>query len=448
MAILNKNNLKDIKEVLTTNVYINDKCVDITIKCWLNYGVYEEYTVARVYDSYTMTYINGIEKEYKRRKAALNAILKAYNTINKMSDILNFKEVEIVEVKEETENNTIKEDKIIRIKIKLLDSKINRLLDKRYILRDNIIKQGIKFNDIDNDLIKELNSIDNILDRLEDKIDTLKEELREVNNKQYKEYLGALKEEYGNNKYKIIDNKRGSITYTNDLKDYLYNNNYTIKLILDNKEVFKQYINNKKELYGNSYIVLEFNKNDTINNAVKKEIYDLDTNKLLYKELHRDKRNINLIYSRNNIFNSTLLRINGKDPNTDILNKAIEVFKNDIEILEVLESHTPTKNVKKDNSNINKVNKLDIAIKDYSNIIDKFKDLKEVCSNLEYYNNLYKNKVREFYRKYKTNGKSFGNYLDNYRYLQWLLNNKDNIKDYKYKAPLKVVYTTKYRINI
>lgn len=497
MAILNKNNLKDIKEVLTTNVYINDKCVDITIKCWLNYGVYEEYTVARVYNDYTMTYINGVEKEYKRRKPALNAILKTYNTLEKMDNILNFKAAEIIENEEiveeieTTENNSedvkesytvgnicfnsyneayeyciasdfdpdtmiegvgitpaptnnnikIKEDKIIRLKIKSLDSKINRLLDKRYIVRDNIIKQGIKFNDRDNELIKQLNSIDNILDGLEEKIDTLKEELREVNNKHYKEYISALKEEYGNNKYKIIDNSNRSITYKNNLKDYLYNSNYTVKLILDNIELCKQGIGNSSiYLFKDSFTVLEFQNNDTINNIIKKEIYSLNTNQLLYKELNRDKRGIHLIYN-----NKGILNINGNSPTIDTLNKAIEVFKSDIEILEVLENYTPTKSVKMDNKSINK---LDMAIKDYSELINKFKDLKTICSNLEYYNNLYKNNIKSFYKKYKTNRINFSNYLENYKYLQWLLNNKDNIKDYKYKAPLKVVYTTKYRNNI
>ncbi|MEG2289672.1 MAG: hypothetical protein RSC24_06860, partial [Clostridium sp.] len=320
MANLNKTYLKDIKEVITTNTKFNDNSVEVTITCWLNYGIEETYTVARIYDKYAITYIAGIEKEYKRRKSAINAILRVYNTIAEFDRIMEFKAVKIEnsEEIEETKNNIIKEDikeyytvgnicfnnyseaydycnindfdpdlmiiknaegvgispasannifklsskKVINLKIKLLDNKIDRLLDKRFILKNEIKKNGIKFNNRDNELIKELNSYDSELDSLELKIDSLKEEYRVLNNKQYKEYVNALKEEYIDNKYKVIDNKNGSIMYTNNLKDYLYNKNYTIKLILDNKEVFKQYINNKNELYGNSLNIIKFKNND------------------------------------------------------------------------------------------------------------------------------------------------------------------------------------------
>lgn len=384
MAILNKDNIKDIKEVLTTNVHFNDKCIDITIKCWLNYGIYEEFTVARIYDQYAVTYINGKEKEYKRRKPALNAILKAYNTLDKIDDILSFKAIEIVEddINNKSLNDIIKEDikeyytvgnmyfnsyneaveycvksdfdpelmitkrgtnstlKNNRIKIKLLDNKINRLLDKRMDIRDEIIKQGIKFNDDDNALIKQLNELDKQMDSLEFKIDEIKEENKVIHSNIFKGNLNSLYKEYNNYKYKVIDNNKGFEIFTNNIKDYLYNNNYTIKLILDNKEVFKQgyKINaiGANWLDKDTFQVLSYKKNDTINTVEKVEAYS--NNILICKTVWRNRGNNFLSYVYTKGFRENIF-FNAKSITIDSIENAKRIFKNDKEVMEILNNY-------------------------------------------------------------------------------------------------------------
>lgn len=490
-SVLNKNDLNYIKEIIVTNTMINDKYIDINIKCWMTYGVYEEYRVARIFDSYIMTYINGVEKEYKRRRAALNAILKVYNTINQYNEILKFK-VNEPEIKEITNNiyneviksngsNINKEDNkkecfyisnlnfnsykeaydyciskdldpdlminrnglksildFNKIKIKLLDKKIDRLLYKRLELKESINKKGIKYNNINNSLIQQLNNLDNLMDNIEKKIDKIKYINKNIEYNNYKIYSKSLYKEYGDAKYRVIHNIDNTTMFTNNIEKYLYNKKYNIKFILEDREVYKQYIYNNKNGF---YKVYYYKNNDSNNIIEKKEIYSLKDNRLIYKQLRREKNNIRLLYSYLN--DNELLLINGKNISIYSLNKAMTIFKNDSDIINVLEKYIviePTKQPKTTTKE-----RIELTIKDYQETVNKFPKLKYICDNIKYYNILYKDNYNLFYRKYKTNKENFSNYLYNYRYLNKLLKTNKEIKEFTYKIPKKVIYTTCYR---
>ncbi|XZN14413.1 hypothetical protein ACSW9O_15205 (plasmid) [Clostridium perfringens] len=338
-------------------------------------------------------------------------------------------------------NGTLKTNKLHnnKVKIKLLDNKINRLVDRTFILKKEIDKQGIKYNDKNNILLQQLEKLNNNMDSIEMRIDELVNENRSITSNNFKLNLAALKEEYGDNKYKVINNITGSITYTNNLESYLYNKDYTIKIILDNTEICKQCISSKNGTFyfKDTYTLLTFKNNDTVNYIEKEEIYSIKDNKLIYKELHRDKRGITITCNNN------FININGKYPTHNTLNKAIELFKNDNDIIDILENYTVIEPVKQPKRTIK--DKIELMIKDYKEAINKLTGLKKVCDNLECYNNLYRGNLNAFYRKHKTNRENFNKYLDNYRYYNYLLKlNPGSKENIEYKAPLKVVYTKHY----
>ncbi|MBI6006841.1 hypothetical protein H8J86_12940, partial [Clostridium perfringens] len=329
IELLSKSWLKDINEIMSTGERINEYGdLEIYINCWMNFGVNMKFRVATIKDAYTLTYINGVKKEYKNRKCALNALLKAYNTVvdfrnfkNKNnienedieeiqeSELLETKEVEINEINDKQENNdkqniyytagnlsfekyedaynyciasdfdpdlmireikesvnngTLKANKLHtnNVKIKILDKQIVKLIDESIELKKEIDRQGIKYNDRDNILIQHLENLDNKMDSIEERINKLIKENKEIYTNNFKLNLAALKEAYGDNKYKVINNNTRSILYTNSLDNYLYNKDYIIKFILENREVFKQYIDTKKDgFYSNSYTIYTYKNN-------------------------------------------------------------------------------------------------------------------------------------------------------------------------------------------
>ena len=111
MLSLSKSDLWYIKEVgITESHFYNDR-VEIVLNYYNQYGFKDQRVIARIFNNYTLTYINGIHKEYKRRKAAINAIIKAYNSIDKMDKILAFKEIELIEKIDQDDNINIEEIK-------------------------------------------------------------------------------------------------------------------------------------------------------------------------------------------------------------------------------------------------------------------------------------------------------------------------------------------------
>lgn len=250
-------------------------------------------------------------------------------------------ELMIQEIKDSVSSSTLKVNKLHanKVKIKILDKQIDKLIDKFIKLKKEIDKQGIKHNDRDNILIQHLESLNNKMDNIDKRIDELIKENNLIYANNFKLNLAVLKEAYEDNKYKVVNKNTGSILYTNNLENYLYNKDYSIKFILENREVFKQYIETKKEgFYSNSYTIYNYKNKDTINIIEEKEIYCLDTDKLLLKEIHRSKNNINICYCKAASNKEPLLLINGKQPTHDTLNKARDVFKKDNEIIDILEN--------------------------------------------------------------------------------------------------------------
>lgn len=512
IELLSKSWLKDIDEIMSTGERINEYGdLEIYVNCWMKFGVNMKFRVATIKDDYTLTYINGVKKEYKNRKFALNALLKAYNTVvdfrnfkNKNnienediekiqeSELIETKEVEIneineindkqenndkqntyytagnlsfekyedaynyciasdfdpelmiKEIKESASNSTLKANKLHtnKVKIKILDKQIDKLIDESIELKKEIDKQNVKYNDRNNILIQHLENLDNKMNSIEERIDNLIKENKEIYANNFKLNLAALKEAYGDNKYKVINNNTGSILYTNNLENYLYNKDYSIKLILENREAFKQYIDTKKDsFYSNSYTIYTYKNKDSVNIIEEKEIYCLNTDKLLLKEIHRSKNNINICYCKTVLNKQELLTINGKQATHDTLNKAIEVFKKDNKIVDILDNYTIKDTVK----TVKRTSKDDIELmlKDYRVAINKFPKLRELCENLDSYLNLYKNNYKQLFRKFKTNIIEFTNYRVNYifykKLLQMDLNTKEQIN---YTIPLRVRYTT------
>lgn len=331
------------------------------------------------------------------------------------------------------------------VKIKLLDKKINRLLDKRFIIKSDIVKQGIKLNNRENNLIQDLNNIDNVINSLDSKIDTVKTNINTLRQLLYNINLFILKAEYRANKYKIIDNNTNDIIHSNSIDNIINNYNFTIKVLINNTEYFKQRINkNSSPSYlTDSLCIIDYNKNDTQEKIIK-EVYTDIKGDILYIQNTIKKSNIELCYTKNNVMNNYHMSINNISVNRckqDTYEKALNLFKNDTEIYNhILEErnvipYTQPKN--KDRKNM--------FIKIYIEAVNKFPLLKEIADNIDYYNNIYKDNIKSFYKKYNTNSKNWSNYLYNYKTLKRLLElNTDNIGG-EYKSPLDVVYTKKYR---
>lgn len=353
------------------------------------------------------------------------------------------------------------------IKIKLLDRKINRILDKRDIIKYQAEKKNIKLNDRNNILVNKLFEYDIIIDKIENRIDNIRKDIARLRNIQYKISVDSLILEYDNNKYKVINNIDNSILYSNDINNYINNKDYTIKVLINNTEYLKQYIDKSTENFIRIYLhdtlkVIEFKKNDTIP-VIEKE-YNLNSNNnIVFKVIEKKKGSIRFHYQYVCLNKKPLILINSidmfkynkTDNEIDTINKCIDVFKNDNEISKILYDYNEYIYLKGDN--IKKlvpickqaINiQLDYWINEYSSIINKFKDLKRVMQNLKYYNNIYKDRVIQFYKDFKTNSKYFANYMHNYSIFNKLLEFKgnNNISDgYKFKAPEKVVYTIHYR---
>lgn len=114
---LNKSNVKELSTINFVKTEILENEVIIYINA--TNSVYNDnlyYRVARIkrnvwedntisYDA--ISYINGIEKEYKNIKSMLNAIIKAYNEMDHSEDILNWSSVKKIEAEKVEE---IKED--------------------------------------------------------------------------------------------------------------------------------------------------------------------------------------------------------------------------------------------------------------------------------------------------------------------------------------------------
>lgn len=343
-------------------------------------------------------------------------------------------------------NDTYKNNKI---KIRLLDDKINRLLDVYINTRNEIDKQGIKYNDRTNKLIIELNRLDKEMNILENKIDKFKEKNKQLDSINYTKVVSKLKNEY-TSKYKVVNRETKETIYANNIEEYIYNAAYNIYMLIENREVVKQeYKNNNKYTSWLDKDVLKvfyYKNDDTINNIEKTETYY--NNILIAKEIDKTKRKVHFLYTyiKDNIENICNL-------NTDNYNNYIDVFKDDKEIIDILETYkVPFASEENEiKSNNTYIEVLEYYINEYKNTIDKFPELKRIAENLEYYKTKYKDRYKDLFRKYKTNKSNFSNYLHNYKTLMKLKSiDKYRCKDkiiteYSFQIPLPVVYTKHYK---
>ena len=92
ISILKPENVKRIDKIDYCKVYDKENSYDVVVTCFMNYRMTEDFIVCRLFKDYKIqgcyTYINGIEKEYKTVKPALNAIAKYYNLFLNYDEIL------------------------------------------------------------------------------------------------------------------------------------------------------------------------------------------------------------------------------------------------------------------------------------------------------------------------------------------------------------------------
>lgn len=359
------------------------------------------------------------------------------------NNIIWFLSSEVIEV---SPTAVVKIDKIIEqnfIKINLLNKKIDRLLNKAYLLKKVIEKKNIKYNNRDDNLIQELIKLNNIMDSIDNRIDAIGLNINNLRKLQYNINTNILKAEYGSNKYKIIDNYTNKVIYSNTLDNYINNYNYTIRVLINNTEYFKQYIFKGNPSYLIDSLKIVYYKNNDTHEKIIKEIYTNSNNNILYLLETIKKSNIELLYMKNNIINKDYISINNTNVNNckeDIYNKALEMFKNyEVIYTALLDNRNTTFNKQTKNKD-----KKEIFLNMYIDIIDKFSDLKKIAENIEYFNNIYKDNLKDFYKKYNTNARNWSNYLCNYKTLQKILKLED-CKNYEFKVPYEVVYTKKYR---
>lgn len=359
---------------------------------------------------------------------------------------------------EDVKNNITIDNKIKinNIKIKIYDSMINRLLNNRDALKIEIDRNNIRYNDRENNLIKQLINIDCKLDSLELKIDALRDDINRLKNIKYKLYVKTLKADYGTNKYKIIDrDNNNSIIYSNNIDKYINDFNYNIFVLIKDAEYPKQiYYSNRKQhkhyfcdtisYLKDSLKVIFYDKNDTELNINKYYHIDRNNNILLIDETLKKDR-IKVHYMKCIV--GQFISVNYKSVNKmsdKLYNNTMIAFKDNKTITDLLydeyNKHKEyIKNYKKPTFEETKKT----YIMHYNKIINKFKDLKKVAENLKYYSELYKDNIYKFYRDYNTNKINWNNYLYNYNELQ-KLKTLDN-KEYEFKQIKEVVYTKNYR---
>ena len=362
---------------------------------------------------------------------------------------------EVMEVNTSNTHNIEKEIKQSKVKINILDNKINRILDKRDTIKIEVEKQKIKYNDKNSPLIQQLFKLDDETDIIYNRIDRIRGYINGLKGILYNISLKQLKAEYGANKYKIINRFNGDIIYSNNIDNYINNFNYNIKVLINNVEYVKQqyypkntshkhYFCDAVSYLNDSLKVIYYDKNDTIVKINKYYHIDWNNNILLIEEIF--KKNHTRVHCMQCIA-GTYISVNylSIDKISDELyNDTIKLFKDNIIVTNMLESaYNKHKEYLKNYRQPTFNEKKEIYINHYKKIIDKFPKLKKVAENLKYYSDLYSNNIYKFYRDFKTNRENWNNYLYNYHELNRLL--KLNDINYDFKSPAKVVYTRNYR---
>ena len=364
---------------------------------------------------------------------------------------------EVMEVNTSNTSNIEKEIKQSKIKINMLNHKINRLLDKRDIIKAEAIKQKIRLNDKTNTLIQQLFKLDYETDIIYNRIDRLRVYINGLKGILYNISLEQLKAEYGANKYKITNRFNGDIIYSNNIDNYINNFNYNIKVLINNVEYVKQqyypkntshkhYFCDTVSYLNDSLKVIYYDKNDTL--AKINKYYHLDWNKNILLIEETFKKNHTRVHCMQCIAGS-YVSINYLSINKisdELYNNTMKLFIDNKTVTNMLkDAYNKHKEYLKNYRQPSFNEKKEIYINHYKKIIDQFPKLKKVAENLKYYSDLYSNNIYKFYRDFKTNSVNFNNYLYNYNELNRLLNLNNNCKEYNFDSPKKVVYTKNYR---
>ena len=446
------------------NHYINDRLVEAGFKAPNTKEQLEKYS-------------NRLKEEIEFKENRINRLKNKgsheellQQTINELNALRD--ELKLVsndnnkEINNINDNNSVLEDvknnitidnkiKINNTKIKIYDSMINRLFNNRDALKIEIDRNNIRYNNRENNLIKQLINIDCKLDSLELKIDVLRDDINRLKNIKYKLYVKTLKADYGTNKYKIIDRDNNSIIYSNNIDKYINDFNYNIFVLIKNAEYPKQIYNNNRKQHKHyfcdtiSYLkdslkVIFYDKNDTELNINKYYHIDRNNNILLIDETLKKDR-IKVHYMKCIV--GQFISVNYKSVNKmsdELYNKTMIAFKDNKTITDLLyDEYNKHKEYIKNYKSPTFEETKKTYIMQYNKTINKFKDLKKVAENLKYYSELYKDNIYKFYRDYNTNKINWNNYLYNYNELQ-KLKTLDN-KEYKFEQPKEVVYTKNYR---
>lgn len=166
---LNKSNVKDLANINFVKTEITEN--EVTIYINAENTIYNDnlyYRVARIkrnvwednsisYDA--ISYINGTEKEYKNIKSMLNAIIKAYGSMDKMEAVLNWSSVKKIEVEKVEEIQTTKEDNNNAPEVaETIENKINEIKVITYVVYNKSFnnKQDAISYCIENDFEPEL----------------------------------------------------------------------------------------------------------------------------------------------------------------------------------------------------------------------------------------------------------------------------------------------------
>ena len=433
---LNEVNNNKVETEITNNTIVENKEVKYIVKDTVNNRSFKPELIGRMF-------VGIVSGEYTGLQVENNKIW--------------FLSEDVMEVNPSNTSNIEKEIKQSKIKINILDNKINRLLDKRDAIKIEVEKQKIKYNDKNSPLIQQLFKLDDETDIICNKIDRLRVYINSLKGILYNISLKHLKSEYGTNKYKIINRINNTITYSNDIDKYINNFNYNIKVLIDNHEYTKQQYYHKNlrhkhyfcdtvSYLNDSLKVIYYDKNDTIAKIKKYYHIDWNNNILLIEEIFK-KNHTRVHYMQ--CIAGTYISVNylSIDKISDELyNDTIKLFKDNIIVTNMLESaYNKHKEYLKNYRQPTFNDKKEIYLYHYKKIINKFPKLKKVAENLKYYSDLYSNNIYKFYRDFKTNRENWCNYLYNYNELNRLLKLNYNINEYDFKSPAKVVYTRNYR---
>ena len=434
--MLNSNNNETVITENNNNTIVKNKEVKYVVKDTVNNRSFKPELIGKMF-------IGIISGEYTGLQVENNKIW--------------FLSDDVMEVNPSNTSNIEKEVKQSKIKIKILDNKINRILDKRDAIKIEVEKQKIKYNDKNSPLIQQLFKLDDETDIIYNRIDRLRGYINGLKGILYNISLEQLKAEYRDNKYKIINRINNTITYSNNVDKYINDFNYNIKVLIDNSEYIKQQYYSKNARHKHyfcdtvSYLndslkVIYYDKNDTIVKINK--YYHLDRNKKILLIEETFKKNHTRVHCMQCIAGSyvSINYLSIDKISDELYNNTIKLFKDNIIVTNMLESaYNKHKEYLKNYRQPSFNEKKEIYINHYKKIIDKFPKLKKVAENLKYYSDLYNNNIYKLYRDFNTNKINFNNYLYNYNELNRLLKLNYNINEYDFNSPAKVVYTKNYR---